>query len=861
MRILKYFVALAVVVALLGAGVVALAVWHFGRGLPDYQQLADYQPAVVTRVHAGDGRLLAEYATERRIFVPVSAMPPLVIRAFISAEDKNFYSHMGIDPVSILRAAATDALHLGMGAGRRPIGASTITQQVAKNFLLSSEVSMARKVKEALLAVKIERALSKDRILELYLNEIYLGSGAYGVGAAALQYFNKSLDDLTVAEAAYLAALPKAPNNYNLQRFPEAAKARRDWVIDRMAEEGYVTAAEAAAAKAEPLASRRRDETETVQAGYFAEEVRRELLARYGDKGLYQSGLSVRTSLDPQLQAVAEKAFRDGLIAYDRRHGWRGPVTHLDVSGDGWARALAAVPRPAGAGDWMLAIVLGGEPDGGAAIGFADGTRGRIPLDDLKWARPTLEDQRVGPPPRSAADVVKPGDVVLVDGPLHSAASPPPAGRTAAAAASPAGAAAVPAFALKQVPNVSGGFVAMDPHTGRILALVGGYSYDMSQFDRAFQAKRQPGSSFKPFVYLAALDHAGFNPSSLILDAPFVVDQGPGLPKWKPTNYNTTRFSGPTPLRVGIEQSKNMMTARLGQVVGLDTVADYVERFGVMDQMPRQYAMLLGAGETTVMRMTTAYSMLVNGGKRIKPTLIDRIQDRNGATVFRADDRPCDGCRDVEWQGQAPPDVPDTRETVVDPRSAYQIVSIMQGVVERGTGSVVKAVGKPLAGKTGTTNDNFDNWFVGFSPDLAAGVYIGFDAPRTLGDHETGGSAAAPVFRDFMMGALKDKPGTAFRIPPGIRLVRVNPATGKPAGPGDRQVIYEAFKGDDNPWGNGDDIVRGNGDENDPGLDDGNDAMTVAEPGSPAGAAAGGGLGVPNSAPAALPASGTGGLY
>jgi penicillin-binding protein 1A len=859
MRILKYLVALAVVVALLGAGVAALAVWHFGRGLPDYQQLADYQPAVVTRVHAGDGRLLAEYASERRIFVPVSALPPLVIRAFISAEDKNFYSHVGVDPLSILRAAATDLLHLGMGAGRRPVGASTITQQVAKNFLLSSELSLARKIKEALLAIKIERALSKDRILELYLNEIYLGSGAYGIGAAALQYFNKPLDDLTIAEAAYLAALPKAPNNYHPQRFPEAAKGRRDWVIDRMAEEGYIIAAEAAAAQAEPLATRRRDETETVQAGFFAEEVRRELLARYGDKGLYQSGLSVRTSLDPQLQAVAEKAFRDGLIAYDRRHGWRGPVAHLDISGDGWARALAAAPRPAGAGDWKLAIVLAHEPDGSAAIAFADGARGRIPLEEIKWARPALEDQKVGPSPRSAADVVKLGDVVLVEGPLQSAAAPPlvAAGRAAAATASPA-AAARPAFALRQIPNVSGGFVAMDPHTGRVLALVGGFSYEISQFDRAMQAKRQPGSSFKPFVYLAALDHAGFNPSSLILDAPFVVDQGPGLPKWKPTNYNTTRFSGPTPLRVGIEQSKNMMTARLGQVVGLDVVADYVERFGVMDRMPRQYAMLLGAGETTVMRMTTAYSMLVNGGKRIKPTLIDRIQDRNGVTIFRADDRPCDGCKDVEWQRQAPPDVPDRRETVVDTRSAYQIVSIMQGVVERGTGTAVKAVGKPLAGKTGTTNDYTDNWFVGFSPDLAAGVYIGFDTPRTLGDKETGGSNGAPIFRDFMMGALKDKPATAFRIPPGIRLVRVNPATGRPAGPGDRQVIYEAFKGDDDPWGS-DDILRGAGDETDPGIDNGYGAMTLAEPGSPT--AGGGGLGVPNSPPAALPASGTGGLY
>jgi penicillin-binding protein 1A len=822
MRFLKYLLLLMLIVGLCGAGVLGLAVWHFGRGLPDYQQLADYQPAVVTRIHAGDGRLLAEYAAERRVFVPIKAMPPRVIQAFIAAEDQNFYSHHGVDPIAIMRAAATNLLRAG-----RPIGASTITQQVAKNFFLTNEVSYRRKIQEVLLSLRIEQALPKERILELYLNEIYLGGGAYGVAAAALQYFNKSLDELTVAEAAFLGALPKGPNNYNPQRSPDAAKARRDWVVDRMHREGFITAAEAEEAQQGPVVTRKRDETEMVNAPYFAEEVRRELLARYGEKGLYKSGLSVRTSLSPVLQAAADKALRDGLLAYDRRHGYRGPVTHLDGVGADWKTALAAVPLPAGAGaeHWRPAVVLATEADG-AAIGLADGARGRIPFDELKWARPTLEDQRVGPAPKSAADVLKVGDVVLVEG---------LAGGDGKREAS---------FGLRQLPNVSGALVSLDPHTGRVLAIAGGYSYEMSQFDRATQAKRQPGSSFKPFVYLAALDH-GFTPTTLVLDAPFVVDQGPGLPKWKPTNYNTTKFSGPTPLRVGIEQSKNLMTARLGQVVGLDTVAEYAERFGVYDKAPRFYSMVLGVGETTPLRMAAAYGMIVNGGKRIHPTFIDRVQDRNGATIFRADDRPCEGCSNVEWRGQAPPEIPDNREQVVDPATAYQMVSIMQGVVERGTGSAAKAVGKPLAGKTGTTNDYQDNWFVGYSPDLVCAVYIGFDTPRTLGEHppETGGKNATPIFRDFMIEALKDKPATAFRIPPGIRLVRINPATGQPARPGDKTVIWEAFK----PGTELQDsqVVSGVGSEDDESL-------------SSAGAAPDG---QPAPRPAASPVTGTGGLY
>jgi penicillin-binding protein 1A len=818
MKIIKFLVVVGVVFAVFGAGLAGLAYWHFSRDLPDYQQLADYEPPIVTRVHAGDGRLLAEYASERRVFVPFTAIPPRVVDAFLAAEDKNFYSHPGIDLPSIVRAALTNFERVG--SNRRPVGASTITQQVAKNFLLTSEVSFDRKIKEALLALRIEQALPKDRILELYLNEIYLGVGAYGVAAAAINYFNKSLDELTIEEAAYLGGLPKGPNNYNPQRFPEAAKVRRDWVLSRMREDGYITIEQETAAIATPIVTRRREEAELVSAPYFAEEVRRELLARYGEKGLYQAGLSVRTSLDPALQAIADRSLRTGLIAYDRRHGWRGPVAHMAAPVQEWSQKLAAIAQPAGAGEWRLAVVLATDGEG-ASIGLPSDARGRIPFAELRWARPELPDQHVGAIPKVAADVVKPGDVVLVE--------------------ALGGDAKQPLYALRQIPEVSGAIISMDPHTGRVLAMAGGYSYEMSQFNRATQAKRQPGSAFKPFVYLTALEN-GFTPSTLILDAPFVADQGPGLPKWKPTNYNTTSFNGPTPLRVGVEQSKNMMTARLGAVVGLDKVAHTVETFGILDRMPLQYAMLLGAGETTPLRLATAYAMLVNGGKRVTPSFIDRVQDRDGKTIARADTRSCEGCNEVDWHGQAPPVLPDTRDTVVDAASAYQIVSILQGVVERGTGRVIASVGKPLAGKTGTTNDYQDNWFMGFSPDLAAGVYVGFDNPHSLGEKEEGAHNAAPVFRDFMAAALKNTPATAFRIPPGIRLVRVNAATGQLARPGDRTVIYEAFKPGTEP--NGDSVVV--------------NGYGVSPDGSTPAPIAGTS---PSPASYSIPATGTGGLY
>ena len=789
-----------VIVAFLGAGGALFVFHHFGRDLPDYTQLADYQPPVMTRVYAGDGQLLAEYAIEKRVFVPVKAMPRRVVQAFLAAEDKNFYYHPGIDVIGVLRAVLTNVKNIGQQ--RRPVGASTITQQVAKNFLLSNEVSWDRKIKEAILAFRIERAFSKDRILELYLNEIYLGFGSYGVAAAALNYFNKSLDELSIAEAGFLAALPKAPNNYNPLLYPEAAKTRRDWVIGRMLADLSITVDEAVRAKAEPMVVQRRSEIQFVDAEYFAEEVRRELLGRYGETQLYKGGLSVRTTLDPGLQAIAARVLRQGLETYDRRHGWRGPITRFEDTAEGgvaWAEELARLQAPPGIGEWRMAVVLAVDK-AGADIGFADETRGRIRLAELKWARPWKEEQKLGPRVRRPADVLAPGDVVAV-APLE-----PKGAAGAGAGDAGSGALARPSFGLRQIPDINGALVALDPHTGRVLAMVGGYSFAASEFNRVTQAMRQPGSAFKPIVYLAALDY-GFTPSTLILDAPFVIDQGPGLPKWRPANY-TKRFYGPSTMRLGIEKSRNLMTVRLAQTIGIDMVAEYAERLGVVDRLPRRLAMALGAAETTLLRLTTAYAMVVNGGKRITPSLIDRIQDRHGRTVFRHDRRACEDCRADAWTRQPVPVVPDTRQPVTNPASAYQLVSMLRGVVERGTGRRIKAVGKPLAGKTGTTNNTLDTWFIGFSPDLAVGVFAGFDRPRTLGRAEQGASVAGPIFRDFMAAALAGKPAIPFRVPPGIRLVRVNGLTGRLARPGDRGVILEAFKPGTIPTGTSE-IVEG----------------------------------------------------
>ncbi len=783
MRVLKFLAILVAVGVLAGAGAIAYIYMRYSADLPDHEQLQAYEPPVTTRLYAADGRLLAEYAREKRIYVPISAMPKRVINAFIASEDQRFYTHPGVDFFGVMRAALANLSN--MGQNRRPEGASSITQQVAKNFLLTNEATMERKIREAILAFRIESTFSKDRILELYLNEIFLGSGNYGVAAASLNYFGKSLDELTIGEAAYLAALPKAPSNYNILRAPAEARMRRDYVIGRMQEDGHISAQEAAAAREETLQLRRRPESETVAADFFAEEVRRQIFARYGEETLYEGGLAVRTTLDSEMQPVVEKALRDGLVVYDRRHGWRGPMGKL-ASLDNWKAELAKQNEtrpPLGQPSWRIAAVLKVETDR-AVIGLLDGQEGSIPFAEMSWARPTTDEQRVGNPPRRPADVVAAGDIITVE----------PVTADAKKQDYPAS-----TYGLRQIPNVEGGAVVMDPHTGRVLAMAGGWSFQRSQYNRVTQALRQPGSAFKPFVYLTAMEEGGLTPASLVLDAPFVFDPGPGQPLWKPENYSRD-FLGPTTLRGGIEKSRNLMTVRIAQYVGMDKIAATAKTFGVTDNMMEVLPMALGAGETTLLRMANAYGMLVNGGRRITPALIDRVQDRSGKTIFRNDARSCDTCLADAWNNQAAPVVPDSREQIYNPQSVYQIVHIMQGVTVRGTAASLASLNKPLAGKTGTSNDAKDVWFMGFSPDLVIGVYVGFDEPRTLGRGETGGSVAVPIFRDIAATVLKDRPNTPFRVPPDIKMVRVHPATGEPAG-ASGAAILEAFKPGTEPTG------------------------------------------------------------
>ena len=775
LRFLGFLFAAGTILFIAGISATAALLWHFSKDLPDYSQLKNYEPPVMTRVHAADGSLLAEYADERRLYLPIQAVPKLVIHAFLAAEDKNFYEHGGLDFYGIARAALLYVENFG--SGRRPQGASTITQQVAKNFLLTNEVSITRKIKEALLALRIERAYSKDKILELYLNQIYLGLGAYGIAAASLLYFDKSVQELTIAQAAYLAALPKGPNNYNPFRRRDEAIARRNYVIDRMIEDGFVTAAAGEQAKKQPLGIAVRPTTaHTFAAEYFAEEVRRYIFENYGEKKLYEGGLSVRTTLDPKIQVMARRAMINGLVNFDETQGWRGPVTHIDITGD-WGVRLADVKSLSDVAPWRLAVVLevndqsariGLQParDPGGTV-VKDREVGIVPLEGVKWAKPAKGPSK---PIQRVSQVLSPGDVVYVE----------PAKEQGQ-------------FRLRQVPEISGAMVVMDPHTGRVLAMVGGFSYDQSQFNRATQALRQPGSSFKPIVYAAAIDN-GYTPSTIVLDAPIEIDMGPGGGGiWKPENYGN-KYYGPSTLRFGLEESRNVMTVRLAQDIGMPLIAEYAKRFGVYDNLPPYLSYALGAGETTVLRMVTAYSMFDNGGRRVKPTLIDRIQDRYGHTIYKHDQREGIGCDAPTWHKKPVPTLIDHREQVIDPMTAYQITSMMEGVVQRGTATVGRAVGKPIAGKTGTTNDEKDVWFIGYSPDIVCGVYMGYDKPRHIGRLATGGHLAAPVVRDFFEAALADKPPIPFRVPPGIKLIRVNAKTGMRAGPGDTHVILEAFK-------------------------------------------------------------------
>jgi penicillin-binding protein 1A len=784
-RFLGFLFTAGTIVFLVGVAGVAGGIWYFSRDLPDYSQLQDYEPPVMTRVHASDGALLGEYSKERRLYLPIQAMPKLVTNAFLAAEDKNFYEHGGIDFTGMARAAVVYAQNFG--SNRRPQGASTITQQVAKNFLLTNEVSFARKIKEALLAMRIERAYSKDRILELYLNEIYLGLGAYGIAAASLVYFDKSVNELTIAEAAYLAALPKAPGTLHPVRNRDRSTERRNYVIDRLLENGWIKQADADKARKEPLVvASRGNGAHTFAGEYFAEEVRRDIFERYGEKKLYEGGLSVRTTLDPKLQVMARKTVAAGLVNFDEAQGWRGAMSKLDISGD-WGVKLAEIKSLSDISPWRMAVVLE-TSDQSARIGFQPGRElggaiskerqtGLITLDGVRWAKPAAAAAR-GKSPTSVSQILSPGDVIYAD-PLFGKDGNPIEGQ----------------YRLRQLPEVSGAMVAMDPWTGRVVAMVGGFSFDQSQFNRATQAYRQPGSTFKPLVYSAAMDN-GYTPATIMIDGPIEIDQGQGAGVWRPENFSVGSYRGPITLREALKWSINTVTVRLAQDVGMPLIGEYAKRFGVYEELPNYLSYSLGAGETTVMRMVTAYSMFANGGRRVKPTLIDRIQDRYGRTIFKHDARECRGCdAPGGWKNQPEPQLVDRREQVLDSLTAYQITSMLEGVVQGGTASILREVGKPIAGKTGTTSDGKDVWFIGFSSDLVVGLYLGYDKPRSLGRAAQGGHTAAPIVKDFMKLALADKPAIPFKVPPGIRLVRIDAKSGMRPAPGEGgRTILEAFK-------------------------------------------------------------------
>lgn len=752
----------------------------YSENLPDYEQLKNYTPPITTRLYAADGSLLSEFSKEKRVFAPIDIIPKHLINAFLAAEDSNFYKHSGIDPFAIFRTSVKNGLAL-LSGNESVGGASTITQQVVKNLLLSRERTMQRKVKEAILAFRLSQAFTKDQILELYLNQIYLGSGAYGVAAAAQVYFNKSIDELTIEEDALLATLPKAPSKLDPRKNMDKAKARRNWVISRMIEENFITKEEGEAAMEKPIIIKQTESDEFVKADFFSDSVKKELTELYGSDDVFENGIVVRTTLDTKLQKIAVKAFQAGIEDYDQKHGYRGALGKIDPSGK-WQEELQKFNvKKIYSDSWNKAVVISSNKDI-ATIGVENGELGTIPLSSLKWARKHLSIDSLGPVVKKVSDVLTPGDVILVQKTNKG-----------------------DAFALRQIPEVNGAFLVMDPHTGRILAMSGGYVEAPNQFNRATQAMRQPGSTMKPFGYIAALEN-GMTPATVMMDEEITLNQGIGLPPYKPTNYSG-EFYGPTTLRAGLEQSRNVTTVRMADQIGLDKVVSVVKKFGVNDNPQKIYSLVLGSTETTLTRLVTAYSMMANGGKKVTPSMIEKIQDRNGLTIYRRDKRKCGSCAIADANGNIEKDInsiaipflDESHEEVTDSATAYQITSMLQGVVERGTAARAKSIGRIIAGKTGTTNSSYDSWFVGFSPDLVAGVYVGFDTPKSLGSNETGSSVALPIFIDFMKQALQNTPSTPFRVPNSVKFVKIDRGTGRfPDGntPKER-VFFEAFKVDD----------------------------------------------------------------
>ncbi len=740
----------------------AYLLYYYSRDLPDYSQLSNYHPPSVTRIYSQDGKLIEEYALERRVFVPINSVPRSLIEAFISAEDKNFFDHLGVDIISIIRAAILNISNIVHH--RRMEGGSTITQQVVKNFLLTSEVSIERKIKEAILSYMISKTFTKDQILELYLNQTFFGKGAYGVAMAAQNYFNKSIDDLTIAESAFIAGLPKAPSNFNPEKNYARVKERRDYVIIRMFEDHYITEQTAKEALATAITLKKRDRNETVTADYYAEKVREEVINIIGSKEyFYSGGLTVITSLDVATQQAAENALRKGIRAYDKKHGFRGVVANIDVTN--WQDNLKKIKKPPAILEYQIAVVLN-ILDQQAEIGLENGEKSKITLSEMNWAKANL---------KSVKNLLKKGDVIIVEK-LNSN------------------------YGLRQIPEVNGGIMVMNPATGQVLASVGGYDFTVSKFDRVTQALRQPGSLSKTFVYLAALEN-GVQPNRIFEDGPVEIFQGAGMPIWRPKNYKGD-FLGLITMRRGLEKSRNLITVRVAQAIGLSKVAEIIKRFGINDQPKRFYSMVLGSLETTLERMTNAYAIIANSGKKVTPHFVELIKDRNGKIIYRRDNRKCENCNISVGQFSKDALTPIISDNVyrmrmiTDEASNYQITSFLTGAVERGTAIAAKKLGKIIAGKSGTTNDSMDTWFVGFTPKIVVGTYIGYDTPKTLGKTATGSSVALPIFIDFMENAYADVPSLAFKIPESIKLLPIEPRTGNITSSSN---VMEAFKINDIP--------------------------------------------------------------
>ena len=727
--------------------------WYFSVGLPDYKKLSNYQPPVSSRVYSDDGKLIAEYAIEKRLFIPYDSIPKKIINSFLSAEDKNFFSHPGIDAKGILRALIKNLKNISQN--KRLEGASTITQQVAKNFLLSNEISLTRKIKEAILAFRIERAYSKERILELYLNQIYLGQGTYGVASASLEYFDKSVKDLNYTESALLAALPKAPSKYDPYKYPDIAKFRRDLVLKNLESNNYITKKQFNNFKKSKITLKRRKIEILNEANSYTEEVRRSIKEKYGFKKLYYEGLSIRTPLNTKFQIQAIKSLRKGIEAYDKRHGWRGPIVNKNKDSN-WEKKIKNYKIDPTLG-WEIAEVISLNEN---EINFKTqkGIKGNINSNQLKWAVPKK---------KTIADKFDIGDLIFIKKINGS-------------------------WNLKQYPLVNGGIVVLDPYTGNIKALVGGFNFKSSEFNRVTQANRQPGSAFKPIVYAAALEN-GYSPNSIILDAPFVESQGVGLKNWKPENYGK-KFYGPTTLRKGIEYSRNLMTVRIAKSLGLDKILNLSQELEIYKDIPELLSVSLGAAETTLLNLTAAYASFINGGEKIDAKLISRIQDRRGKTIYKSGKQRCVGCDKFKKDEQSFPIIKHENKKIFSEETAYQMTSILEGTVERGTAKKLRDLKVPLAGKTGTTNNNYDAWFIGYTSNLVVGVYVGFDTPKSLGKNETGSKAALPIFKDFIKNSLFKEDFREFEIPKSIYLTSLNYDTGLKSVMGKTNTIIEALK-------------------------------------------------------------------